>query len=325
MARKSKPKASKRHRGSAFTRKSRLFIPWPYIFFLMLCIGVLLAGWTIRSSADQTLTVKAKVPAAPLTEPAIIVNPTNGQRFTSYPIPVSGTCPLESYIKLYRNGVFSGTAICKANKTFNLSTDLFPGANLLQARVFNVTDDEGPESSPITVYLDAAPPAGKSPGSIPAEPFILKTDFKFVGYQVGQTGRWKLEISGGSPLYTINVNWGDGTSDVISRKKPGEFVIEHRYEKPGTGESSSFVVKIMASDSGDNKAYLEFFVLVNSGSLPEIVANTIPAAGPPQRHWLWLAWPAYGILVLMLASFYLGEREELLELKKRGALKRRRA
>lgn len=322
MATKSTTRTSKRRSSSAFRRKSRFFIPWPYIFFMLLCVGVLLAGWTLRSAADETLVVKAKVPADPLTEPAIITNPVNGQRFTSYPISVSGTCPLNSYIKLYRNGVFSGTAICSSDKTFQLSSDLFEGANLLQARVFNLTDDEGPESPPVTVYLDSAAPI---PGAIPAAPFVIKTDFKFIGYRIGQTGRWKLEISGGSPPYAINIDWGDGTNDVISRKKAGEFIVEHKYEKTGPGQSGSFLVKITGSDSKDNKAYLEFFIVVNSDNIPEIVANTMPSAGPPQRHWLWVAWPAYLVLVLMLSSFYLGEREELLELKKRGALRRRRA
>jgi hypothetical protein len=332
MAKKSRRSTSSKRRGtsrrsSSFTQKSRLFLPWPYIFFLMLCVGVILAGLTFTISADETLIVKAKVPAPALTEPAVITNPLNGQRFTSYPIPVSGTCPLDSYVKLYRNDVFSGTAICTAGGTFSLSSDLFPGANEFKARVFNVTDDEGPQSNTVTVYLDPVPAeTGGQPAAVPGSPFVIKTDFKFVGYYIGQTGRWKLEISGGVPPYAINVDWGDGTSSVVIRKKAGEFIIEHKYAKAGPGENSSYVIKITGSDSDDNKAYLEFFVIVNSNNLPEIVANTLPTAKPPgNNQWLWVAWPAYSVIILMITSFYLGEREELLELRKRGALRRRRA
>lgn len=327
MAKKtSRPKSTKRRSrsrpSSAFTQRSRFFIPWPYIFFLMLCVGVLLAGWTFKINADETLIVKARIPAPAITEPAVITNPTNGQRFTTYPIPVSGTCPLNSYIKLYRNDVFSGTAICSSGGTFQLSSDLFPGANEFKARVFNTTDDEGPESNRVTVYLDPVP-SGSAP--IPLAPLVIKTDFKFVGYYTGQTGRWKLVISGGTPPYAVNVDWGDGTNSIFSRPKAGEIIIQHKYEKAGPGENSSYIIKVTGSDSDDNKAYLEFFVIVNSNNLPELVGDTIPTAKPPDTRLLWLLWPAYSVIILMITSFYLGEREELMELRKRGALRRRRA
>ncbi|MBA3757488.1 hypothetical protein H0X09_01320 [Candidatus Saccharibacteria bacterium] len=327
MAKKSRSRKFQ-GRSNSFTQKSRFFIPWPYIFFLLLCSGVLLVGWTFKITA-QNIVVSAKVPAAVLTEPAVITNPVNGQRFTSYPIPVSGTCPLNSYVKLYRNDVFSGTAICSASQTFSLSSDLFSGANEFKARVFNTTDDEGPQSNTVTVYLDpvpAEPGAPKPPPSTSSSPLIIKTDFRFVGYYTGQTGRWKLEISGGAPPYAVNVDWGDGTSSIFSRKKSGDLIIQHKYEKAGPGENSSYTVKVTGSDSDDNKAYLEFFVIVNSNNLPELVGDTIPTARPPvDTRLLWLLWPAYIVVILMVVSFYLGEREELLELRKRGALRRRRA
>lgn len=320
MAKKSQSRSSVKRR-PAYTQKSRFFVPWPYIFFLMLCVGVLLAGWTFKTNADETLIVNARVPAPVLTEGAIITNPTNGQRFSAYPIPVSGTCPLNSYIKLYRNDVFSGTAICTSGGTFSLTSDLFPGSNEFLARSFNITDDEGPESNRVTVYLDPVPGA-TTPLN---DPLILKTDFKFVGYYTDQTGKWKLEITGGTPPYAINVDWGDGTNSVISKKGPGSFFIQHKYNEPGPGERGTYTVKVTGSDSDDTKAYLEFFVIVNSRNLPEIVADTIPTAKPPNASWLWIAWPAYLVLLLMVTSFYLGEREELLELKKKGRLRQRRA
>lgn len=325
MAKKQRKKTKKRP-VSAFNQKSRFYLPWPYIFFLLLCVGVLLAGWTFKTNAADII-VKAKVPADPITEPAVITNPVNGQRFTEYPISVSGTCPKDSYIKLYRNDVFSGSALCTAGGSFQLSSDLFLGANRLTARVFNVTDDEGPEGTPVTIYLDPKPAPPGAPARPPANspPFIIKTEFRFVGYFTGQTGRWRLELGGGTPPYAINADWGDGTNSVISKNRPGEIIIQHKYETPALGPRNSYTVKITGSDSEDNKASLEFFVIVNSKNLPELVADTIPTARPPENNWLWIAWPAYAVIILMLISYYLGEREELLKLKKKGVIRGQRA
>jgi hypothetical protein len=41
---------------------------------------------------------------------------------------------------------------------------------------------------------------------------------------------------------------------------------------------------------------------------------------PPGPHikssWLKFIWPAYGVVILMAVSFWLGEREELIDLKR---------
>lgn len=137
----------------------------PISAFLLLCVGVLVAGSTFRSQA-VSYDVTATVAAPSLTSPAVISNPANQQHVTEEVVPVSGTCPNSSYVKLYRNGEFAGTAICEGGG-FNIQTTLSLGANELQARVFNFTDNEGPVSGVVTVYYDlpVAPPA--SPPAVP--------------------------------------------------------------------------------------------------------------------------------------------------------------
>jgi hypothetical protein len=34
-----------------FIRRSRFFLPWPFIVFILLSIGVLLVGWTFQTEA----------------------------------------------------------------------------------------------------------------------------------------------------------------------------------------------------------------------------------------------------------------------------------
>lgn len=128
---------------------------------VLLCVGVLLVGLTLRGSADS-YQVTAEVLAPLPTMPATITSPADQTHFTSEPISVTGTCPENTYVNLYRNNVFSGTAICGSGQTsFQIDTDLFPGSNVLTAQVFNITDQAGPTSSSVTVWYDnpVEPPA----------------------------------------------------------------------------------------------------------------------------------------------------------------------
>jgi hypothetical protein len=324
----------------ALMRKSRFFLPWPFIAFILISIGVLLVGWTFQAEADD-LHVTAKVSAELPSGPAIITSPGDGTRFSEVPITVSGTCPVDTYVQIYRNNFFSGTAICTTDGNFTLDIDLFAGANQLEAKVFNITDDEGPASTPITVYYDvpeqptggtpAAPEQPTQPQAItlrppssPAvAPFSIKSEFAYRGYKVGQTVELVFEVGGGVPPYALNIDWGDGTNSVISQKEPGKVSAYHRYKKVGNGTKGSFVVRLSGSDTDGRQAFLQLFLLVNPAGVPGFVANTLPSGPHFKTSWLKLIWPAYIIILLMAFSFWLGEREEFIELKNRGRLRRR--
>ncbi len=124
----------------------------PLSAFALLCVGVLVVGSTFRGQA-ATYDVTATVPAPAVTDPAVITEPSNGQHLSGQAIAVKGSCPPQSYVKLYRDGSFAGVSICNAG-VFSVQSSLLAGANKLQARVFNLTDNEGPESSIITAYYD---------------------------------------------------------------------------------------------------------------------------------------------------------------------------
>ncbi len=135
----------------------------PISGFLLLCVGVLVAGSTFRSQA-ATYDVTAEVHAPLLSTPAVIAQPTDQQHVTTQTITVEGTCPDNSYVNLYREGVLGGNSICSSGH-FSMPASLSLGGNGLQVRVFNVTNDEGPASSAITVYYDL--PAEVTPPSSP--------------------------------------------------------------------------------------------------------------------------------------------------------------
>jgi len=283
--------------------------------------------------------VTAAIKAPPISSPAIITSPPDGAHFSAVPITVDGSCPPNAaYIEIFRNGFMGGSAICSGSSTFEIQTDLFPGANQLTAHSFNSTDDEGPVSDKVTVYYDVSqtPPtstpgnstaSGQPTGSNPqppVEPLTLKTAFVYKGFYVNQPIEWPLEISGGTAPYAFNVDWGDGSNSVISRKDAGQFNLNHTYTKPG-GYKGNYKIKVQASDNQGNYAYLEFFVIVNAKTDQNIIGS-IYSKPPPSlnnlRGLLWVAWPAYVMIFLLAVSFKLGEREELIILRRRGQLRR---
>jgi len=328
------------------SRKNRRVIAYPAVLFMLLCAGVLLAIWTFKAVADN-IVVTAKVPAAPVTGPAVITNPSDGQRLSAIPVSISGTCPLDGtggYVKIYRNNIFSGVAMCDGSNNFSLFSDLFPGANTINAQIYNITDDAGPASTPITAYYNAAqppavsPPAGGGTSAPVAKPPVLTifSDFKYIGYYVGQTTEWKLSIAGGTAPYAVNVNWGDGSNTVLSRKDAGDFSVDHQYKSPGKQKNHSYTIVISGSDAVGNQTSLQLFVIINNHNVGPVAASIAGATCSTSgisfgsitclvqtKNLLKFLWPAYGVVLLMTISYVLGEREELIVLAKRGLLIRR--
>jgi hypothetical protein len=304
--------AAARHKARIRAKRPahKRFLLHPATVFLLLCTGVLLVGWTMRAGA-VSFAVKGRIPAPPLSDPAVITSPADNTHFKTKPIDVAGTCPSDSYIKILRNGQFAGTTLCdNATKTFTLSVDLVVGANQLEAHDFNITDDEGPQSTPITVYYDppALPvvsPSGQPPVVKPKlAPFVITGDFTYMGIAAGQSGSWHIKLGGGSAPYALHVNWGDGQDSTYSSSN-GEVDISHVYSSAGL-----FKIKITAADGLGNNAFMQIFAVVNSraGAL-QLSGITKITAGP--QNWLKLILPAYLILALMVLSYWLGERNEL--------------
>jgi hypothetical protein len=146
----------------------------PFSVMVLLCAGVLMAGMTFKSTAvsyDVTATVPAPIPNTP----AVITAPSNQEHVPNAVIDVSGTCPPQSYVKLYREGNFSGVSTCTAS-AFHIQTSLSPGANQLTARVFSVTDQEGPAATPVNVWYDQTSLPPQVPPSVPAQLTVQTVD-----------------------------------------------------------------------------------------------------------------------------------------------------
>lgn len=323
-----KPKHQVRSRAT----RARLNWPWhkrlllhPFTLFLLLCGGVAIIGMAWHANAD-TIELTAKVPAPLPASPALITTPQDQQHVTTAALTVEGSCPPNTYVQLYLNGTLSGVGNC-VNGAFSIQTILSPGANQLQVKVFNTTDDEGPESQPITVYYDqpAAPstptnpqsssptsttptnpasPTGSSGGSGPTgecnAPLTLAGDYHYQAHYPDEQFSWQIHITNGCSPYHVNIDWGDGQTSTTQRDQLGDVTIDlnHTYRQPG-----SFQPIVQVTDANDALAKAQLIAVVH----PQPIIAQAPSFMEVLGRYLWVLIPVYSVITVMAVSFWLGE------------------
>jgi len=312
--------------------KHRQIALHPLSILLLLAAGVCIICWTGRVIADN-FNVTAVVPAKPLTKPATIRSLADGAVITQLPVTVSGFCPTDSYVKLYANNTFSGAALCLGSETYSIETSLFPGSNRLLVQAYNTTDEPGPVGQAITVqYNPKQPQATSTPSSRPLTgssaisatsasslQLLLTSDFHYQTFVTGDTFSWPMDLEGGTPPYTVYITWGDGQSSTIVFKADPVFQITHHFSKQGY-----YPVVVRSVDATGQVQVIQLSALIRTaGSSGILPASGTQSGAAPANHvggistallhakrWLWLAWPSFVILLLMVASFWLGERKE---------------
>ncbi len=242
--------------------------------------------------------IEGTIPKDPPQTGAIISIPTNGQVFTNTPITVSGICPNETLVKIFKNGAFAGAVQCE-NGSFSLQIDLFSGANELTARVFDDLDQEGPPSNVVTVTFNDTRPG--------VQPKIsLTSNYAKRGANPGEKLTWPVILSGGTGPYAITVDWGDGKEpDLISITNPGVINLEHIYDSPGI-----YKIVVKATDKDGNAAFLQLVGIANGEPpTPGGDAET-QEQGPLRIQTKLLLWPMFVLLPFIVTTFWLGKKYE---------------
>jgi len=169
---KKRPASRRAPKAAARTRPlHKRVLLHPFTVMVLLCAGVIIAGSTIQgwaSSYSVTAHLDAPLPSGP----AVITAPGDQLHTTASEADVDGTCPPASYVVLFRGSNTAGTAPCIGN-AFQMRISLIYGANQLQAKVFNVTNQEGPASAAITIYRDPVPDAPAVPTAPQEIPLTL--------------------------------------------------------------------------------------------------------------------------------------------------------
>lgn len=301
------------------------------LVLVMLMTGLLIFGVTSNTFASNpnTISITGVVPAVPPTTRAMITNPTSGQTFSSIPIAVDGTCQAGIPVKVFKNGLLAGSAMCGADSKFHLSIDLFEGKNDLTAQVFDLLGQSGPISPTVTVYYSPAPQPSPAPSISPsatsaaspkpkpkptigpisptpsptilAGQLMIKTDTPYHGVFVNDILRWPIEIVGGVAPYAVSWDWGDGRTDLISRNEASGFYGEHTYDRFGT-----YTIIVRVTDSDGHTAYLQMVTVVHQG----VGVGATTASPTFFDRVLPLIWPIYLLVMLLLVSFWVGEIRE---------------
>lgn len=298
------------------------------LLVLLLAVGITLTLGTRQVSADiaqsGNISLGGVMPGPPPSAAAIIENPTDGLMTDQSVITVDGTCPDDVTVQLFKNAIFAGAVPCE-NGRFSIQISLLSGKNELVAKVVDLINQYGPDSSPVIVYYN---PPSVIPGEGGASPssgqgvnqLILTSDTPTGGVVNGGLYALHLLISGGQAPYALSVDWGDSSEiELVAKSSEGGFVLKHAYKNPG-----KYIIKVQLTDKSRTKTILQLVVIVHGsagGSLavPAITAPEIPTYVPPSFV---IIWPLYLLIVLLVLMFWLGERYEIVKLKKQHRLKR---
>ena len=251
--------------------------------------------------------VEGKISAPPPTQAATIVSPGNGAVFASIPVTVTGGCPNDLMVKMFKNNVFSGSVMCNRG-SYSIQIDLFSGRNDLVARVYDTLDQAGPDSNTVSITFNDST----------ARPDIaarvsMTTNYARRGANPKELLTWPIIISGGSPPYAVSVDWGDGSSsDVYSVSIPGEFTVKHQFQQSGV-----YRALVKASDKNGSIAYLQLVAIGNGDAKQPGVAGATADKSQTSGKTIVMWQPAAIAIPLMVSTFWIGKRYEILKVKRR--------
>ncbi len=237
-----------------------------------LCLIVIVSGLFAvaieRAASADNLLVSATVPAPIPAGVPTIITPVNGATFTTSPIAFSGECPVITpavIIQFIEGSDVLGSIPCQTDGTFSTSLAVSAGQHTITAQVITITGQTGQSSDPVSITYAPPLPATPTEPTAPhtkhavsnndATPFTLpgidglsllaiQLTQSFISYQPGHPISLRATFSGGTPPYTITLNWGDGstTTQTISDNEMHEF--SHTY-----GQSNPYLLTITLTDA----------------------------------------------------------------------------
>jgi hypothetical protein len=238
---------------------------------------------------------------APPTTAATIVTPGNGGSFTTSPITVSGLCTTDLLVQVYNNDVLVGAINCVGG-SFALQVSLFTGRNDLTATQFDDLGQASPVSNTVTVSYNNADFTAF--GTL----ITLTSNYGRRAANPGDTLTWPLLLSGGTGPYAFSIDWGDGTKpDLKSQALAGEVDISHVYSQAGI-----YHVTVRVTDVNGVTAFIQLVAVANGTPAATTTPSKTKTVTVTKVVWI----PAVVCLLLLLPTYWLGRRSELVTLHK---------
>lgn len=290
------------------TKHNTSAIACSIVLAIVFMFGVSFKGEAqVENPTSGGIGMQGQISAPPPKQAPTISTPANGAVITSLPVTVRGVCSGDLLVKLFKNNVFSGSALCQ-NGSYSIIVDLFSGRNDLVARHYDSLDQAGPDSNTVSVTFD------DSTGRVNiAARISLTTNYARRGANPGQLLTWPIIISGGTPPYAVGVDWGDGTTnDLYTITNVGEFIIKHKFDSAG-----SYRALIKATDKNGATSYLQVTAISNGeakdGNVAGATADKTIIAGSTKVLWQ----PVAIAIPLVITTFWLGKRYEVKKIKHR--------
>jgi hypothetical protein len=180
-----------------------------------------------------------------------------------------------------------------------------------------------PSSSSSSGSTTSSSSSSNSTATATGPPLVISTgDTTTKGFYVGESTQQQLDAEGGTAPYAFSISWGDGTTTAVERTTNGPFTISHVYKHAGTGTGDSYAVKVAATDANGLVSYLQLLVIIHDKNAIALALSSgiTPAARLPDLNLplqLKFIWPAYGVVMLMGSSFWLGQKRILLRVRPR--------
>lgn len=289
------------------------------IGILLLIVGLVMSVYTVNAATPYdgpeagSIGLTGIMPGKPPTIAATIDTPATEDHTGTSPVNISGTCPTDTLVEIFKNDIFGGSTPCSEAGLYTIDVDLLIGKNILIAKVYDALNQVGPDSNSVVVYYDALP-AQTGPITslnLTGAQMLLNTDAVFRGVFPNQELNIPVEILSGTPPFALNVQWGDTTNKVVPRDNNVGFNVGHTYTKAGT-----YQVTLQATDAVGRVAFLSVAAIVNGQ--PAVVSGSTTSTTIENK--LLVLWPLYASMVAIAFSFYVGEKREKYILKKRGLL-----
>lgn len=281
------------------------------LFVMLLLVGFALTVCTVIAATPYNgpesgyVALSGTMPGPPPKSGAVIKSPVNGQSFSTSPVTVAGSCPTDTMVEVFKNGIFAGSGPCKSDNTFSFDIDLLNGANKLTAKAYDALNQPGPDTPAVNVTYNhsLATTAGIAPLDLDGAQLLLNSDAVYRGAFPNQPLSIPISIIGGTPPYAINIQWGDGSNTVVSRANNLTFNTSHTYKKAGT-----FQITIQATDHQSRVAFLTVAAIVNGQ--PPLAAGSTNTPTKAAMNKLLVLWPLYTTAAAVVISFWMGERRE---------------
>jgi hypothetical protein len=144
--------------------------------------------------------------------------------------------------------------------------------------------------------------------------FSISTSYAYKVYLLNQQVTLNLQINGGAAPFAFTVSWGDGVISTYVEQTSKDFLITHTYTHLDAS-TGSMPVKIAAVDTKGDSSSLQVDTVIRN---PNFIGNASSSGGAgflqKTKPWLTVLWPGYIVILLMVFSFWLGERQEMLAL-----------